>query len=86
MGLNLLTSFISNCKDLILHYATQLSELLLKGVTEKVSTEVHQSITLLRYFELACQLAAMSAPIFESIAAKAVQTVFSQYFQYDMLT
>lgn len=56
------------------------------GLSSKVSTTVHETITMLRYFELACHLSSISEAIFVQITQAPIQHVFTHYFQLDMLT
>lgn len=51
-----------------------------------MSDQVHITVQILRYFELACHLAAIGKEVFDKVCLECIQMVFANYFEYDMLT
>lgn len=75
-GLKLFTALVNNLKDFVCHYSSQLSQLLLAGVTTQICADLHPSVTMLRYFELACHLSSASPSVFKDICEPTLTHVF----------
>ncbi|CDW80652.1 UNKNOWN [Stylonychia lemnae] len=66
-------------KEMFLSYKDQLQELLIKGIMSE------NTVVMVRYFELACNLAQIS-PELSQLTEPVIEQVFEQFFNLDMLT